>query len=451
MPLSRLIITEDEPSSLLKDFDTYVHGLTDEQVILTPRSEFVQPELLYRLNQKMMRPVSGATSSTKQRSYRMLHLFYHLALTGRLFEKTLLENDELALKPTERLDVYEKLKPAEKYFFLLETLWTDVDWENLNNHLSGDLESCLLALKLLNEMHPSEEVNLMKEKDKKTRIYRILETFSDLLLYFSYFGLLKIIPPEEEAKRQPSKKDFLIRSVKVSLFGATITTILQQAREPIYWNLPSRRADGELKPKPGFPLPPQSRYRIYRQEMLSILGKTNKTPKAKNALVKRGKPGDPFFLPFKAFFQEGELQRTLPRPESGFVDGTYIFKVGLRGSVWRRIEISAEDTLLSLHLAIQNAFDFDDDHLYGFYMDGKYSSRGAYFLSPDDEEGPYANKIRIGELGLYIGQRILYLFDFGEKWYFQVRLEGLKAGPKPPLPRIIEKKGKSPNQYPDET
>jgi len=307
-----------------------------------------------------------------------------------------------------------------------------------------------MALKLLNKMNPTEEINLMKENDEKTRIYKIFETFSDLLLYFSYFGLLKIIPSEEEVKRQPSKNDFLIKSVKVSLFGVTITTILQQAREPIYWNLPNRRAYGELKPKPGFPLPPKSLYRIYRQEMISILGKTNKTTQAKNDIVKLGKPGDPFFLPFKALFQEGELQRTLPRPESGFIDGMYIFKVDLRGSGWRRIEISAEHTLLSLHLAIQDAFDFDDDHLYGFYMEGKYPSKGAYFLSPDDEEGPYVNEIRIGELGLYIGQRLLYLFDFGYKWRFQVRLEGIQPGPKPPLPRIVEKKGKSPNQYPDE-
>jgi hypothetical protein len=118
-----------------------------------------------------------------------------------------------------------------------------------------------------------------------------------------------------------------------------------------------------------------------------------------------------------------------------------------KGVVWRRIEISAEDTLLSLHLAIQDAFDFDDDHLYAFYMDGKCSSKGAHFLSPDDEEGPYVNEIRIGELGLYKGQRILYLFDFGDQWYFRVKLEEIRGEPKPQLPRIVEKKGRSPEQY----
>jgi len=30
-----------------------------------------------------------------------------------------------------RLQAYEELKPAEKYFFLLETFWVDADWEKL--------------------------------------------------------------------------------------------------------------------------------------------------------------------------------------------------------------------------------------------------------------------------------------------------------------------------------
>jgi hypothetical protein len=306
LTLKRLIIAEDEPSTLLKDFETYLQGLTQSQFVLAPRSEYLPPELLYHLNQKMVYPVSGATLSTPQRSYRMLHLFYHLALAGKLFEKSLAgEKGEMYLQATERLPLYQDLKPAEKYFFLLETFWTDVDWNKLNYHLSCDLEDAPLAMKLISEMHPEKEINLMEEKRKNTKLIRALESFSDLLLYLSYFGFLEMIPPQEVAKRQASKQDFLVKSVKASLFGVTIAPILQQCRELIYWNLPWRRAAGDLKPKPGFPLSRDNQYRIYRQEMVKISGKPKRQASMKGVKVKRGSPGAPSFCPSSRSSQKG--------------------------------------------------------------------------------------------------------------------------------------------------
>jgi hypothetical protein len=141
------------------------------------------------------------------------------------------------------------------------------------------------------------------------------------------------------------------------------------------------------------------------------------------------------------------LQKTLPREGVKFVDGTYVFKVALAKNIWRRIEISADHTLLELHRAIQKAYNFDDDHLYSLFMDGKAWSHES-FTSPYDEEGPCVDDVRIGELGLFIGQNILYLFDYGDEWYFQVELEEIRTeGLKPHKPKIIEKKGKAPEQY----
>lgn len=81
------------------------------------------------------------------------------------------------------------------------------------------------------------------------------------------------------------------------------------------------------------------------------------------------------------------MQKTLPREGVKFVDGTYVFKVSLAKDLWRRIEISAEHTLLDLHRTIQKAYNFDDDHLYSFFMDGRAWSYER-FVSPYEEEGP---------------------------------------------------------------
>jgi hypothetical protein len=80
-------------------------------------------------------------------------------------------------------------------------------------------------------------------------------------------------------------------------------------------------------------------------------------------------------------------------------------------------------------------------------MDGDIRSYEK-FTSPFDDQGPHVDEVKIGELGLSVGQNILYLFDYGDMWRFRVELEEIHTeGTKPGKPEIIESKGKSPEQY----
>lgn len=437
-----LTITETEPTPLLKDFATFIHHFIEHPVSLTRTNEFIPRKVLYELNQRMNRPLSNTTSLTDQNFYPPLHLFYHLALAGKLLRKVPEKGNKLVLKPTGRIQLYEELKPAEKYFFLLETLWIDVDWEKLQ---AGILRQSLfytvpLVLWLLSEQRPGEEIRLKESVERAINLPWIFWSWEYFLLYFSYFGFWEVIPDEEAAIRLGSKRAFQVKSITPTTFGVTIAPILKEARELHYWNLPSRREAGEWKAIAGSPLPDGNPYRFLKKEL--------KLRKAKAIIkVDKGKPGDPFFLPFVPLFADGELKRTLLRDEIRFMDGAYVFKVALARDLWRRIEISADDTLLSLHSSIQEAYHFDDDHLYSFFMDGKRWSREK-FTSPFEDDGPHVDEPRIGELGLYIGQNILYLFDYGDEWEFRVELEEIRTeGPKPSEPKIVEKKGRSPKQY----
>ena len=116
--------------------------------------------------------------------------------------------------------------------------------------------------------------------------------------------------------------------------------------------------------------------------------------------------------------------------------------------IWRKIAISGEDTLKDFHVAIQFAFQFDFDHLYAFFMDGKRWSHDA-INGPECDEGPYANDFRIGELDLTVGQGFLYLFDFGDEWHFWVELKEVgEDSSRLSEPEVIESKGEAPEQYP---
>lgn len=52
---------------------------------------------------------------------------------------------------------------------------------------------------------------------------------------------------------------------------------------------------------------------------------------------------------------------------------TYTFHVSLpgHGRAWRKIEMRADQTLEDLHFAIQEAYGWDADHLYSFFMSGR--------------------------------------------------------------------------------
>jgi len=57
--------------------------------------------------------------------------------------------------------------------------------------------------------------------------------------------------------------------------------------------------------------------------------------------------------------------------------------------------------------------------------------------------------VEIGELPLTPGQALDLLYDFGDNWHFNVKLESIEpAGTRRKLPKVLEKHGKAPEQYP---
>jgi len=177
---------------------------------------------------------------------------------------------------------------------------------------------------------------------------------------------------------------------------------------------------------------------------------------------------------------------------------TYTFHVSLPGTgrAWRKIELRADQTLEDLHWAIQNAYNWDADHLYSFFMSGKAWDRSTEYCLPEpgEDAGPgllafdekdRAKMVRdmakksglparvvedllasleqpsagpgdvrtttLESLGLKRKQTFLYLFDYGDEWRFKVQVDAINenANPKLKYPRVVESVGKAPEQYPD--
>ncbi|MEZ4867773.1 MAG: hypothetical protein R3C14_40985 [Caldilineaceae bacterium] len=79
---------------------------------------------------------------------------------------------------------------------------------------------------------------------------------------------------------------------------------------------------------------------------------------------------------------------------------SYTFHVTLpgHGRTWRKVELSGEDTLEALHLAIQDAYDFDADHLYSFFMSGKAWDQSTEYNLPEGAS-PWGSTVVLDEEG----------------------------------------------------
>ena len=105
----------------------------------------------------------------------------------------------------------------------------------------------------------------------------------------------------------------------------------------------------------------------------------------------------------------------------------------------RTIEVKENFTLQNLHRYIQEIVDFDDDHLYEFYIGKNHRNRAQKL----------PKKTQLNEIYPLTGYKIYYLFDFGDCWLFQIKKSRKKKteNKQQKYPSLIESAGENPEQY----
>lgn len=129
-----------------------------------------------------------------------------------------------------------------------------------------------------------------------------------------------------------------------------------------------------------------------------------------------------------------------------------------KGTVPRTIQIRGDQTLLDLHFAIFDAYDRWDEHMYEFQFGERMNDpEGLRYVLPqtydagDPSIAGCLDETTIESLGLEVGQRFGYWFDFGDDWPHLIEVKSIDERlPKGKLPRITKRVGKSPPQYPDD-
>ena len=97
--------------------------------------------------------------------------------------------------------------------------------------------------------------------------------------------------------------------------------------------------------------------------------------------------------------------------------------------IWRRFQIDAEATFGDLHMAIQDCFDWDRDHMWMFHTVGRsrrdrrmLAGPGTSELRYGDDEIPDAWSVRLRQYFKGSTRTCRYVYDFGDDWVHAVKL-----------------------------
>lgn len=136
-------------------------------------------------------------------------------------------------------------------------------------------------------------------------------------------------------------------------------------------------------------------------------------------------------------------------------------------SPYRILALEPDTALPELGKTVLNAFNFDHDHLFGFYDNLKRYSNSKvcyedartidYDNDMDDifsqgyDKATYRmDDYCVSDIFTRKGQKWLMLFDYGDEWHFWLTMEGKEPiNPKTKYPRVVKTKYKAPEQYPD--
>ncbi|WP_259315671.1 plasmid pRiA4b ORF-3 family protein [Capillimicrobium parvum] len=131
----------------------------------------------------------------------------------------------------------------------------------------------------------------------------------------------------------------------------------------------------------------------------------------------------------------------------------YVFDATLANvrGVRARIAVRGDQHLTALHDAIQEAFGWLDDHLYSFWLDGRFwGDDDTEYTSPvTPDEASHTAEVPVSELDLSVGAKIAYVFDFGDEWRVRLSLRAIEEADGARYPRVVTRTGQAPPQYPD--
>jgi hypothetical protein len=131
------------------------------------------------------------------------------------------------------------------------------------------------------------------------------------------------------------------------------------------------------------------------------------------------------------FAQTPPPSRRRPRRDDVVVFQVRVDLTGTKPPLWRRLELASDLFLNEVHEVIQAAFGWTDSHLHEF-ASGKdyYHFATEHYLCPFEAEegraGVPEEDVRLDEVLAEPGDKLFYLYDFGDDWMHVIKLEAVR-------------------------
>ena len=386
--LRKQTIDEEQPGTILRDFTTVLDFIGEEGLKTTGKYYTLPQGRLSELNERMSHPVKHRLKRPQQRSFPHLHgLFLILRASGMGITKGAPPNGRLMIDE-EMVASWLDLNPTERYFTLLES-WLVQGSAEILGEGGGWCHT-----------FTSQSIQLWQRLKKRRTVvpdeqYTVLSgtlrlTTAALMDLFGWIQLEYHDPKEREGVKPAAVE-------RLPLGDAMTEVIARWMLSESHYDERNAAKIGTLQPlfQPHFP----------------------------------------------------EWKRNLVPPEEPFREGDHSWRVSI-GKPWRRIVAPAGATLDDLAMAILDAFDFDDDHLYCFELPDR-RGRSLRIACPYEEDASaFTEEVRIGDVPLPVGGTMTFVFDYGDDWQFDVKFESVDSKKsRRKKPKVIAKGGKAPAQY----
>jgi hypothetical protein len=383
-------ITEIEPGPILKDFQTILEFVGDG-IPVSGVNHLFPLKALPELNERLSTPIPLDLKRPQMKSYPTIQGLYLLLRSTGLAQITAKGKKPIMVLNPEVLQPWNTLNPTERYFTLLEAWLLHAREEMLGESRSPYDEGSKCIQFFQNPDHIKKTIKDYNAQD----IYNYYPEYHNLAL-MHLFGLL-----DWEVGKPGKGKGFRLKSFAQRPFGQALIRVMLQGAS----------SDESLEPQGG---------------MTPSFGTLQ-----------------PVFHPYFP-----EWQNNLALPQSEVRSGVYTFKVSL-GKIWRRLAISSQMTLLDLSRLILDSVEFDSDHLDEFTYKDSFG-RTIRISHPYADGSPSTDQVLLEELQLPVGATLTYVFDFGDWWEFTVQLEKIdQEDTRTNYQAMLERRGKSPEQYPD--
>lgn len=397
------IISFDGPGTILHDITTLIEFIGEAGLVTKSAQGNLPSEVLGELNTRLAAPIENDLKRPLLHHYPNIAGVYVLLRVMGLVRR---EGQRLKIAP-DTLSVWRRMNPVEQYFTLLEAWLFHADASVLGDADRPYQDQFTENLIFLAKFQKSNWRNF----DEHFRMYARQGSVSAWNAQLNTrFGLVEV-QSRSLRDRKGGNAEWNPQKARRTAWGEAVTWAIFESlsteEDDELWMLrpPDDAGFGTLQP-------------IFH----------------------------PYFPEWNKVFR---LAQPVAQAGTYIIKGRFADRPGPTGPSCL-LAVPGHATLDALADAVLKAFKFSDsDHLYAFrYRDHLGKSR--VYNHPYCDDGPWASGIEMSDTGLPVKGMIKFLFDFGDSWRFDLRLERIEPpGGSTASIKLIESAGEPPKQYPN--